>query len=122
MLRQRRRMIAERLAAVEGDIRSIFSKESFSEIIDTCGVLWNLLRFYHTEDKASELFSSASKASSILVDDTGRKLLDLCIEAIIGLENGRFDRSEIKFAVEKLVLDTKFKVVKLCVQTISYCD
>ena len=80
---------------------------------------------YHSESKVAELSAHAGLVSSIVVDNASRVTLDLCMESVLSLEAAHFDRSEIKFGVEKLVLDAKRKVraptyINLSLHTVWY--
>ena len=111
--KERKQRLQEKLKAIEEDANSLFTEKSSQEMIDACNQLIEHIKVHHTTENIHSLMKKIENVDSILLDGTSREGFDCCIMNLEKLQNCKTPISDIKESLEKLVMDTKFKAMKI---------
>ena len=108
ILREKRRAkLQQRIREIESDASAIFSHESSEEIVESCRILSNTIEY--AEKKTEKISHDFSNHLSL--DETGRKRFHLLLKVMNILREKNCEIHEVKFAVEKLILEAKLRAM-----------
>ena len=105
--------LQEKLEAIDEDVKSLFSTNSTKEIREACTQLAEYINHHHTPEKLQELSMEMMVMNCIPLDSHAREAFDECILTLEHLHNCTIDRSDIKFSLEKLIMNAKLKAMSL---------
>ena len=111
--KQRKQRLYEKLQTIEADAHTLFSEESSLEMIEAYKKLIGYIKQHHTPEKVQSLMEKMKSMDSIPLDSNARKAFDQCILNLEALYTCRYRKSEIQDSLQKLVMDAKFKAMKM---------
>lgn len=100
----------ERIREIESDAKSIFSSESSNDIVESCRVLIDAID-YSMKKSTENLQGEAHCKDHLLLDKTSRSRLDILLKIMNVSQEKLCDIHEVKFTIEKLILEAKLKAM-----------
>ena len=105
----RTRRLQEKLEAIEIDAAQLFSSDNIGDIVRSCKQLVQLIKLYNSNGQIQS--GSSTDDTVIALDSPGREILEILIKNMDMLLSESFDSTDIKFSIDKLILDAKLQAM-----------